>query len=193
MNDGFNYGESPEIYRLDTGRLRAVIERATREAGWGRKLPAGHGLGLAAHYSFTSYVAVAVVVEVVVTGDGTVSVLRVDMAVDCGPVVNPERVRSQMEGAALFGTGIALASAITFKDGRAEQGNFDTYQVPRMDASPRDIRVHLMSATDFDQPLGGVGEPGVPPMAPALANAIFAATGKRIRTLPVDPGLLRQG
>jgi isoquinoline 1-oxidoreductase subunit beta len=191
INDGFNYGESPQTYPLDTGRLRAVIERATHEAGWGRKLPAGHGLGLAAHYSFTTYVAV--VVEVAVAEDGTVSVPRVDMAVDCGPVVNPERVRSQMEGAALFGTGIALNSAITFKDGRAEQGNFDTYQVPRMDTAPRDIHVHLMPAKDYDQPLGGVGEPGVPPMAPALVNAIFAATGKRIRTLPVDVARLRRG
>ncbi len=184
LNDGFNYNESPQTYPVDNGRLRTVIERATQEAGWGRALPAGHGLGLAAHYSFTSYVAV--VVEVAVAADGTVRIPRVDMAVDCGPVVNPERVRSQMEGAALFGTGIALTCAITFKDGRVEQSNFDTYQLPRMDSSPRDIRVHMIPATDYSQPLGGVGEPGVPPMAPALANAIFAATGTRIRTLPMD-------
>jgi isoquinoline 1-oxidoreductase beta subunit len=189
MNDGFNYGESPQQYPLDTGRLRAVVERVTREAGWGRKLPMGRGLGLAAHYSFTTYVAV--VVEVVVDKDGTVTIPRVDMAVDCGPVVNPERVRSQMEGAALFGCGIALMSGITFRNGQVEQNNFDSYLVPRMEAAPRDIRVYLQPADDYSQPLGGVGEPGVPPMAPALTNAIFAATGKRMRTLPVDAGLLK--
>lgn len=190
MNDAFNYGESPERYPLDAGRLRAVIERATQEAGWGRKLPPGRGLGLAAHYSFASYVAVAA--EVVVAENGAVSIPRIDMAVDCGPAVNPDRIRSQMEGAAVFGCGIALSSAVTFRDGAAEQSNFHTYEVTRIDGAPREIRVHIMPADDFDRPLGGVGEPGVPPVAPALANAVFAAVGKRVRSLPIDPALLKR-
>ena len=111
---------------------------------------------------------------------GEIAIPRVDVAIDCGPQVNPERVRSQLEGACLMGVGNVL-SEITFKAGRVEQDNFNDYQVARMDVAPRDIRVHLMP-TGFDVPLGGVGEPGVPPIAPALCNAIFAATGKRIRS-----------
>ena len=182
MDDSWNYTESPAVYPLDTGRLRRVIETAAQQAAWGRKMPAGHGLGVAAHYSFLSYVAV--VIEVAVGNKGDLTIARVDIAFDCGPQVNPERVRSQLEGACVMGLGNALLSEITFKAGRVEQGNFNDFRVARMDVMPRDIRVHLIPA-DFATPLGGVGEPGVPPVAPALCNAIFAATGKRIRRLPI--------
>ena len=109
---------------------------------------------------------------------------QVDVAVDCGPCVNPDRVSSQMEGACVMAMSFALRSEITFKEGRVEQGNFDDYQIARIDEAPREIRVHIVPST-FDVPPGGVGEPGVPPFAPALTNAIFAATGKRIRRLPI--------
>jgi isoquinoline 1-oxidoreductase beta subunit len=182
MSDSWNYSESPERYPLDTGRLRRVIETAAKEAGWGRKLPAGQGLGIAAHYSFLTYVAA--VVQVVVSEKGDVVIPRVDIAVDCGPQINPERIRAQFEGACVMGAGNALLSEISFKAGRVEQTNFNSYQIARMNVAPRDIRVYLI-ASDFATPLGGVGEPGVPPIAPALCNAIFAATGKRIRSLPI--------
>ena len=182
MSDSWNHGESPERYPLDTGRLRRVIETAAQEAGWGRKLPAGQGLGIAAHYSFVTYVAA--VVQVAVSEKGEVAIPRVDFAVDCGPQINPERIRAQFEGACVMGVGNALLSEISFKAGRVEQTNFNSYQIARMNVAPRDIRVHLI-ASDFGVPLGGVGEPGVPPIAPALCNAIFAATGKRIRSLPI--------
>jgi isoquinoline 1-oxidoreductase beta subunit len=165
------------------GRLRRAIETVTREAGWGRKLPKGRGLGLAAHYSFASYTAA--VVEVAVGEKGELTIPRVDIAFDCGPQVNPERIRSQLEGAVVMGVSLATLGEITFKNGRVEQDNFHQYQVTRIDAAPRDIRVHLLPTSDWSVPLGGVGEPGVPPIAPALCNAIFAATGKRIRQLPI--------
>jgi isoquinoline 1-oxidoreductase beta subunit len=182
MSDSWNYSESPTVYPLDTGRLRRVIETVAKQADWGRKLGSGQGLGIAAHYSFVTYTAA--VVEVAVNAKGEIAIPRIDIAVDCGPQVNPERVRSQLEGACVMGAGNALVSEISFKAGRVEQSNFHDYQVARMNAAPREIRVHLI-ASDFDVPLGGVGEPGVPPIAPALCNAIFAATGKRIRRLPI--------
>lgn len=183
LSETWNYGEDPALYPIDTGRLRRVIEVAAEGAEWGRALPQGSGLGIAAHRSFASYIAA--VVEVAVDPQGAVSVPRVDIAVDCGPVVNPDRVRSQMEGAVVQGLGIALLSDITFREGRVEQTNFDSYEVPRIDMVPRDIRVHLLPAEDYTEPLGGVGEPGVPPVVPALLNAVFAASGKRIRSLPL--------
>lgn len=183
LNDEWNYGESPEKYPLDTGRLRRVVEAVCEKANWGRDMPTGRGLGLATHYSFVTYTAA--VVEVEVSEDGQLTIPRIDIAVDCGPQVNPERIRSQMEGACIMGVSLAMLGEISFKDGAVEQGNFDTYQVTRMNESPREIHVHLLPAEQFDIPLGGVGEPGLPPIAPALCNAIFAATGKRIRNLPV--------
>ncbi len=179
QHDTWNYGESPKRYPVDTGRLRRVIETVTREAGWGSK----HGLGLAAHYSFLSYTAVVAQVEVDKTG--YLRIPRVDIAFDCGPVVNPDRVRSQLEGAVIMGVSLATLGEITFKRGRSQQDNFHQYRVTRMDTAPKDIRVHLLPATDWSMPLGGVGEPGLPPVAPALVNAIFAATGRRIRRMPI--------
>jgi len=182
LSDHWNYSESPELYPIDTGRMRDVIEAATRGARWGRKLPKGHGLGLAFAYSFLSYTAT--VVEVAVDAKGEVRVVAVDMAIDCGPQVNPERIRAQMEGGAIMGLSLALSSEITFENGRVKQSNFHDYEVLRHAASPRIIRTHLVN-DNHAVPPGGVGEPPVPPVAPALCNAIFAATGKRIRELPV--------
>ena len=182
LKDSWNHGESPERYPVDTGRLRRVVETAAKEAGWGRKLPKGRGLGIAAHYSFVSYVAA--VVEVAVDSKGVVTIPRVDIAVDCGATVNPERVRAQMQGACVMGVSVATLGEMSFKAGRAEQDNFHTYEITRMAGAPRDIRVYVIPG-DYSKPMGGVGEPGVPPVPPALCNAIFAATGKRIRNLPI--------
>jgi isoquinoline 1-oxidoreductase subunit beta len=186
ISEPWNHGESPERYPIKTGRLRKVVERVTQEAKWGRKLPSGQGLGMAVHYSFVTYVAA--VIEVAVSAKGEISVPRIDVAVDCGPTVNPDRVRSQIEGACVMGLSQAVLSRITFKNGRAEQDNFHQFEVARMNLAPKVIAVHIMPA-DYDVPLGGVGEPGVPVIAPALANAIAAATGKRIRELPMKDQL----
>ncbi|MDE1150667.1 MAG: molybdopterin-dependent oxidoreductase [Azospirillaceae bacterium] len=183
MGDSWNHKEDPALYPYDTGRLRAVVERAAKEAGWGKPLPKGQGRGIAAHRSFVSYTAA--VVQVAVDAQGKLTIPRVDIAFDCGPVINPDRVRAQLEGAVIQGISLATLGEISFKAGQVQQNNFDTYEVTRIDAAPKDIRVHLMPAATYDAPLGGVGEPGVPPIAPALLNAVFAATGKRIRSLPI--------
>ncbi len=183
LQDDWNHGESPQRYPVDTGRLRRAVETVTREAGWGKQFARGHGQGLAAHYSFLSYAAA--VVEVDIDDAGRILVPRVDVAFDCGPQVNPERIRSQLEGAVIMGLSLAMFGEITFKNGRSQQDNFHQYRVTRMSEAPREIRVHLIPQPDWSMPLGGVGEPGVPPIAPALCNAVFAATGKRIRSLPI--------
>jgi isoquinoline 1-oxidoreductase subunit beta len=125
-----------------------------------------------------------------VDGEGKLSIPRVDTAVDCGFPVNPERIRSQMEGAAVMGTSLAMFGEVSFKNGRAEQSNYDTYEVAHINDSPLDVRTHIVPH-GYDVPAAGVGEPGLPPFAPALCNAIFAATGKRIRDLPISKHDLR--
>ena len=181
-----NYGASLESYPIDTGRLRGVLDLVASKSGWGQKLPARQGRGIAVHRSFLTYVAT--VVQVAVGNDGQVTIPRIDMAVDCGLVVNPDRVRAQMEGAAIMAISNALYSNISAKQGRIEQGNFDDYPVARTDITP-DTRVYLV---DSSAPPAGVGEPGVPPTMPAICNAIYAATGRRIRALPIDTAQLKE-
>jgi isoquinoline 1-oxidoreductase beta subunit len=176
-----NYGASVEKYPWETGRLRYVTELAIEKSGWRkRKLGKGQGMGIAAHRSFLTYVAA--VVEVEVGDDGNIKIPRVEMAVDAGLVVNPEITRAQFEGAAVFGTSVARSGEITAKDGAIVQSNFYDYPVARIHEAPYQTNVHIV---DSDAPPAGVGEPGVPPFIPALCNAIFAATGKRIRQLPI--------
>ncbi len=160
-------------------RMLATLELAAQKANWGSKLPAGVGRGIATHFSFDSYVAQ--VVEASVGKDGAVRVHRVVCALDCGLVINPDTVVAQMEGGIIFGLTAALKSEITLKDGRVEQSNFYDYPMLRIYESPV-IEVHIVRSAASPT---GVGEPGVPPVAPALANAIFAATGKRVRRLPI--------
>jgi isoquinoline 1-oxidoreductase beta subunit len=180
-----NYGASTDLYPIDTGRLRGVLDLVAKNSEWGRPLPPRHGRGIAVHRSFLTYVAAVALVAV--GNDGQVTIPRIDYAVDCGLVVNPDRVRAQFEGAAVMGIGNTLYSNITAKQGRIEQSNFTDYAVARIDITP-DIHVHIV---DSNAPPGGVGEPGVPPIAAAICNAIHAATGKRIRELPVDPAALK--
>ena len=174
-----NYGETLEKFPVETARMKAVIEKASDMAKWGRKLPKGHGLGIAMHRSFVSYVAC--VVEVSENSDGKIKVHDVWMAVDCGLAVNPERIRSQMEGAAIFGLSLTFYSELTAKNGVIEQSNFDGYEIARYSDAPT-THVEIIAS---DAAPGGVGEPGVPPIAPAICNAIFNATGKRYRELPL--------
>jgi isoquinoline 1-oxidoreductase beta subunit len=178
----WDYGEPFETFPIDTGRLRKVAELAAERAGWGRALPKGRALGIAAHRSFVSYIAT--VVEVEVDDKGNYAIPRVDTAIDCGFCVNPERVRSQMEGAAVMGLTLAKYGEITMKNGRVQQSNFNDFPIVRIDESVKETRVHIVE-NGIDVHPSGVGEPGVPPFAPALCNAIFAATGKRIRKLPI--------
>ncbi len=180
--DYWDYGEPYDEFPIDTGRLRNVIEVAAKGAGWGKQLPEREGLGIAAHRSFVTYVAT--VVHVKVEKDGTVRVPEVHTAIDCGFHVNPERIRSQIEGAAVMGMTLALKSAITYENGRVKESNYHDYDVVRCDNFPELVVTHIIEHP-FEVHATGVGEPGVPPFAPALCNAIFNATGKRIRELPI--------
>jgi isoquinoline 1-oxidoreductase beta subunit len=177
---------SDPVYPLDIGRLRRVTEMAAEKAGWGRHQPGkGRGLGIAAQRY--SYNYVASVVEVEVTEKGDIRIPRVDTVVDAGTAVNPANIRAQFEGAAVFGTSIARGCEITATNGVIDQSNFYDYPVARIDEAPYQTNVYVV---DSSAPPAGVGEPGVSLIAPALSNAIFAATGKRIRELPLSKNRL---
>jgi len=175
-------GEDPLAFRrrLLAGQPRhlRVLELAAERAGWGKALPKGQARGLAVHMSYGSYVAQAVEVEV---ADGAPRVRRVVCAIDCGRHVNPDQVVAQMEGGIVYGLTAALYGEVPIADGSARIGNFDTYPLLRLDRMPH-VEVHVVSS---DEPPGGTGEPGVPPLAPAVANALFALTGQRLRSLPL--------
>jgi isoquinoline 1-oxidoreductase beta subunit len=175
-----NYDADYEKYPIDTARFRRVVQMAAEKSGWGKqKMGNGFGMGLAVHRSFLTYVATVVQAEV---KDGQVIIERVDTAVDAGTVVNPTIVQQQFEGAAVMGTSVAFYGEITATNGVIDQSNFDSYQVARMKVAPRETNVHIVES---EAPPAGIGEPGLPPVAPAIYNAIFAATGKRIREMPL--------
>ena len=165
-------------------RARAVLDLAAAKAGWGQPLPKRSGRGVSLQFVFGTYMAQ--VAEVEVAKDGQVRVRRVVCAVDCGSVVNPDTIAAQIEGAVIFGISAALHGNITIKDGRVEQSNFHDYQVVRMSEAPV-IETHLVRNTEKP---GGIGEPGTCALMPAVGNAVFAATGKRLRRLPIDPAQL---
>ena len=175
-----NYGGDKYVYPLDIGKLRHVIEKVAEISKWGRKLPKGRGLGIAAHRSFLTYVATVVEVEVSDTGD--LNVIKSWVAIDAGTVVNTDTVKNQTQGGSIYGITTAISDGITFDKGRVQQSNFHDYRVPRMSDSPLEVEVEIIQS---DAPPAGVGEPATPVYAPALCNAIFAACGKRIRQLPI--------
>jgi isoquinoline 1-oxidoreductase beta subunit len=177
-NEYGNYGKDIKEYPADTGRMAGVIKKAMESSGWGKDMPADTGMGIAMHRSFLTNVACVVEVAIV---DDELTIPRVWYAVDCGQAVNTDRIKAQFEGGAIFGMSVAFAEGITAEGGAVQQGNFDDYIVPRMPEAPY---VHV-DIIDSDELPTGVGEPPVPPFAAALTNAIFQATGKRIRSLPI--------
>ncbi len=183
-------GQDPLAFRLSLlppdHRLRGVLQLAAEKAGWSEKLPRGKGRGIACHACFGSYAAH--VAEVTVTRDGRLTLDRFLCAIDCGQAVHPEGIRQQMEGGVIFSLSVAMREAITVQNGGVVQQNFDTYEPLRIHEIPARIEVYI---AENNLPPGGVGEPGVPPVAPALCNAIFAACGVRVRRLPVSENDLR--
>ena len=176
-----NYDGGYETYPIDTARFKRVVQIAAEKSGWGKqKLGNGCGMGLAVHRSFLTYVAAVVEVQV---KDNQVIVQRVHTALDAGTVVNPTTVKQQFEGAAVMGTGIAFYGEITATNGVIDQSNFDTFQVARMKVAPKETNVYIVESAAAP---AGIGEPGLPPIAPAIYNAVFAATGKRIREMPLS-------
>jgi len=182
--------QDPVAYRralLDKSpRARAVLDLAAEKAGWGQALPKGSGRGVSLQFVFGSYMAQ--VAEVEVSKEGTVRVRRVICAIDCGTVVNPNTVQAQIQSGIIFGATAALYGEITLKNGRVEQTNFDSYQMIRMNEAPS-IEVYVVKSSE---PPGGMGETGTSAIVPAIANAIYAATGKRLRKMPVDSNILKQ-
>lgn len=166
-------------------RAKAVLDLAAEKAGWGSPLPKGRGRGVALQHAFGSYLAQ--VAEVEVAKDGSVRVHRVVCAMDCGTVVNPDTVQAQIQSGVMFGVTAALYGEITLKNGRVEQTNFDTYQILRMNEAPA-IEVHVVKSAE---PPGGMGEAGTSGIVPAIGNAVFAATGKRLRRMPIDTGAVK--
>lgn len=166
-------------YKLDTSRLKNVLRKAATNAGWGKKMPKGHGMGLAVHYSFYSYVASVVEVSVL---ENKLKVHNVHSVIDCGTFVNTNTIKAQMEGAAIFGMSLAYYGKITAKNGVIEQSNYHDYKMLRINEAP-DIQVEIVKSEELPT---GVGEPGVPVIAPAIINAIYNATGKRYKNLPLE-------
>jgi isoquinoline 1-oxidoreductase beta subunit len=168
-------------------RHYGVLKLAAEKFGWGRPLPKGRGRGIAVHESFGSFVAQ--VAEVSINAEGEVRVYRVVCAIDCGKIVNPDTIKAQMESGIVFGLSAALHGKITFQNGRVEQSNFHDYPLLRLNEMPL-VEVHIVASKEKS---GGVGEPGVPPIAPAVCNAIFSVTGRRIRSLPIRSEDLKKG
>ncbi len=181
-------GKDPVAYRrsiLKSKRHLAALDLVVEKAGWNNPLPAGHFRGVAVHESFASYVAQVAEISIV---EGHLKVHKVTCAIDCGQAVNPEGVKAQMEGCIIFGLTAVLYGEISLEKGRVKQRNYHDYKMVRMNEAPL-IEVHIV---DSDEKMGGAGEPGVPPLAPAVANALFAATGKRVRRLPLQPSDLKK-
>lgn len=175
-------GKDPFEYRRSLmdkhPRLRNVLEVAAAKANWGKPLPAGHARGIAVHESFKSFIAQ--VAEVSVTAAGKIKIHKVICVIDCGPIINPDTIKAQIEGSVVFGLTSAIYGEITFENGRVQQRNFHNYKMVRINEAPP-VEVHIIESSDT---MGGVGEPGVPPVAPAIANAVFAITKKRLRKMP---------
>jgi isoquinoline 1-oxidoreductase beta subunit len=182
--------QDPVAYRLAlldrSPRAKAVLELAAETAGWGEPLPPGFGRGVSLQFAFATYMAQ--IAEVEVSRDGAVRVHRVVCAVDCGIPVNPDIIQAQIQSAIMFGITAALYGEITLKDGRVEQSNFHDYQILRLNQAPA-VEVHIVQSRESP---GGMGEAGTSAVVPAVTNAIFAATGKRLRKLPADTAALKR-
>ena len=155
--------------------------------GWGEPVLPRQGRGIAVHRSYVSYAAAVIIVTVAAEEDGSISVPRVDLVIDCGGIINPDRVKALMEDSIMYGLGLALYGGVTIKNGAVVEGNLDVCELARANLTP-EMHIHVVPS---GQPSTGAGDPAVPVIAPALCNAIFAATGKRIRELPIDTGLLK--